>query len=159
MRESVFNIVQHYIEDAKFLDLFAGSGAMGIEALSRGASHATFIDRDFLCVQCIRKNLESVGFAEKATIVKQDVFRAVQKLEGPFDLIYIDPPYQKDRVTSHQCHDLIDLIESHQLLSADGILFLEYSHPITIEHLNSRSREFGSSYLNQFSFPSNSGSQ
>lgn len=96
VREAWFSAIRDELEGARVLDLFAGSGALGIEALSRGADHATFVESDGKAVWALRRNLESLGLNTVTAIVRTDVFRAVarpQTLEGRFDLALADPPY------------------------------------------------------------------
>jgi 16S rRNA (guanine966-N2)-methyltransferase len=97
VRKAVFDICQADIEDARFLDLFAGSGAMGLEALSRGASHATFVDASRLACQCITKNLHHLFLEKEATVLCGNVLHMIDRLarQQPFTLIYIDPPYDE----------------------------------------------------------------
>ena len=80
LRKAVFDIVRPYIEGATFLDLFAGSGAMGIEALSCGASHATFIDQNRSAIQCIRENLQSLKIENKATVIQGSAVSILKRL-------------------------------------------------------------------------------
>src|SRR5437016_7699125 len=80
LRESLFNICQHYIEGARFLDLFAGSGAMGLEALSRGAGHAFFIDNSRDAVNCLKGNAKKLLVEEQVTIRYGDVFQILERL-------------------------------------------------------------------------------
>lgn len=96
LREALFNICQEDIEGANFLDLFAGSGAMGLEALSRGAKHVTFVDNSRESIRCIRSNLETLGIERSGDVIYSDVFEAMKKLAkkgSRFDMIYADPPY------------------------------------------------------------------
>lgn len=96
VREALFNIVRHKLEGARFLDLFAGSGAVGLEALSRGAPFAVFVDKRPECARVIRRNVEKARFVDKARILTMDAAKAVRFLaaEGQiFDLVYLDPPY------------------------------------------------------------------
>ena len=94
VREAVFNLLGAQVEGARVLDLFAGTGALGIEALSRGAAHADFIESDRGLCQTIQTNLENVE-APRAqwTIHRRDARRALKQLKGPWDLVFIDPPY------------------------------------------------------------------
>jgi 16S rRNA (guanine966-N2)-methyltransferase len=95
VREAIFNSLQAHLDlddEATVLDLFAGTGALGIEALSRGATHATFVDHDRLAVAAIRANLAATGFAERATVVQADVTRPATALPS-VDLAFADPPY------------------------------------------------------------------
>jgi 16S rRNA (guanine966-N2)-methyltransferase len=92
-REAVFSMLGD-ISGASVLDLFAGSGALGIEALSRGAAHATFVDSGRAAIIAIRRNLEQLGLVESALITKLDV-RALPSLGETYDLVFVDPPYSQ----------------------------------------------------------------
>lgn len=98
IKETLFNILQPYIPGAFFLDLFAGSGAIGIEALSRGAEHVWFADHDRRAVQVIRENLRFTKLEDRADILYSDALDAARKLAGMrhFDVIFMDPPYGKE---------------------------------------------------------------
>jgi 16S rRNA (guanine966-N2)-methyltransferase len=91
VREAVFSILGP-IEGARVLDLFAGSGALGIEALSRGAEGAAFVDRDARAVGAIRRNLEALGIAG-ASVHRRDAVAFLRAATGPYDLVFVDPPY------------------------------------------------------------------
>ena len=127
-RETVFNILNNYIdiEDSIVLDLFAGSGAMGCEALSRGAKHSFFIDSNKTAIECIEKNATNLDFKkDDFTILKIDALKAIRflsKKDLKFDLIFIDPPYRSNLVNSV----LFDLIK-YELISSDAILSIEIS--------------------------------
>jgi 16S rRNA (guanine966-N2)-methyltransferase len=101
-RESLFNILMHAgwnedgtspLVEARVLDAFAGSGALGIEALSRGAAHATFLDNDAMAIRVIGENLRTIGEAANAKVIRGDATRPPQQREG-CDLIFLDPPYR-----------------------------------------------------------------
>ncbi len=119
VREAVFNICQNEIAGARFLDLFAGSGAMGLEAISRGALHATFIEKDRNALSSIRQNIIELEIASQTTIIPADANSAIPKLKDPFQIIYVDPPYEMD------AKPLIEKILSQHLLIQNGLLFLE----------------------------------
>lgn len=95
VREAWMSAVSPYLNEARVLDLFAGSGALGIEALSRGASHATFVELDTGTIRVLRTNLEALGVpGERHDIVRADAVRFAQKLESrSFDVVFADPPY------------------------------------------------------------------
>lgn len=93
VKESVFNIIQFEIEGRNMLDLFAGSGQMGIEALSRGAAHAVFVDSSKKSLDTVRKNLSTVGFTEKATVVAGDSVDYLRRCREKFGVVFLDPPY------------------------------------------------------------------
>ena len=95
-REAIFSILSDRIPGAHVLDLFAGSGAMGIEALSRQAAAATFVDKAQPAIDLIKKNIRACGLEARARIVKWDIRRSLACLDAwqpPFDLIFLDPPY------------------------------------------------------------------
>ena len=94
VKESIFNIIQNEIEDATVLDLFAGSGAIGLECLSRGAKKAVLCDKSKEAIQIIKRNIEKTHMEEKAQIINADYENCLEKLKNEqFDIIYIDPPY------------------------------------------------------------------
>jgi 23S rRNA pseudouridine955/2504/2580 synthase len=96
VRESLFNILQFKVRGASFLDLFCGTGAMGIEALSRGASKVTFNDRSKESVALTKKNLKKLGITESVSVVNQDALSLLANGVPEYDIIYIDPPYKTD---------------------------------------------------------------
>lgn len=94
IKETLFNMLQPYLPDAVFLDLFSGSGSIGIEALSRGAKHAYFVENHKNAIACIQDNLKFTRLTDDATIVKQDVLSALSGIrEKEADVIFMDPPY------------------------------------------------------------------
>lgn len=98
VRQATFNALEHRgaIREANVVDLFAGSGGLGIEALSRGAKYVTFVESDRAALACIRENLDHLGFTDRATVVRGDVARFVQSMLPPCDLLLVDPPYTFD---------------------------------------------------------------
>lgn len=132
LRESLFNICQSYIEQALFLDVFCGSGAMGIEALSRGALQATFIDANRESIRCVRENLQLLEIENKAHLLLGDAVSCLKKLEKQersFDIIYMDPPYAIEGLSL----ELVKIIDQSQLLKVDGMLFMEDSRGVLID--------------------------
>ena len=94
IKETLFNMLQPYIPDAVFIDLYSGSGGIGIEALSRGARHAYFVENNKNAIACITENLRFTKFTDKATVLKQDVLSALHGIhEKEADVIFMDPPY------------------------------------------------------------------
>lgn len=94
VKEAVFSIIQFSVEGRSFLDAFAGSGQMGIEALSRGASSAVFLDSGRQSVSVIKKNLQATGLAEKAAVVNTDTLQYLKNTSQIFDIAFLDPPYK-----------------------------------------------------------------
>jgi len=95
IRESLFAIFEPRLEGAAVLDLFAGAGTLGIEALSRGAARATFVERSRPALAAIRENLRSTGFADRASVVASDVLAFLARADrgGPYDVVFCDPPF------------------------------------------------------------------
>lgn len=114
IKETLFNMLQTDIPGCRFLDLFAGSGGIGIEALSRGAKEAVFVERAKNAAQCIKDNLKFTRLDDNAVVMEQDVLSAINRLSGKglFDIIYIDAPYsegmERDVLASLKNSDIID---------------------------------------------------
>ncbi len=98
IKETLFNILQADIYGCRFLDLYSGSGAIGIEALSRSAKEAVLVEHNKAACACIKENLAFTKLADKATVMEQDVLSAINRLSGQevFDIVYMDPPYNQD---------------------------------------------------------------
>jgi 16S rRNA (guanine966-N2)-methyltransferase len=161
LREAVFNMLSDSVVDTEVLDLFAGTGALGFEALSRGARHVTFIDHSKQSIACIQKNAESLGVTAQCSIIKSDVLKLLAryaKYSKSFDLILADPPYQGKKEDSDYTYsqELLQIAEESALLSPSGDLFIEEDAnvPLLIKSLKqlelSSSRKFGRSSLNHF---------
>ena len=120
VKEPLFSMIQNYIPDANVLDLFAGSGALGIESLSRGAKHCTFCDKSYKSIQMLKENIKKTRMEEKSTIFNQDYKNCLAGLEEKYDIIFIDPPYKQDIAV-----DAIKRILELNLLAEDGIIILE----------------------------------
>jgi len=102
VRIALMDTLMPVLPDARMLDLFAGAGGVGFEALSRGAAHATFVERDPRAVQALRQNVETLGVAERTRVERLDARAAVERLarEGAvFEVVFLDPPYDEDLVT------------------------------------------------------------
>ncbi|MDJ0652379.1 MAG: 16S rRNA (guanine(966)-N(2))-methyltransferase RsmD [Simkaniaceae bacterium] len=152
LRQSVFNRAQAYVENCNFLDLYAGSGAMGIEALSRGAKEATFIEKDRFALKTLRENISKLSLSPLTTLIDGDVLLVLKRLKGKtFDFIYIDPPYEKGL----QEKTLV-LIDNLHLLHVDGLLFIEESSqkelkiPFLTTMQLQKKRKVGAAFLYQF---------
>ncbi len=92
-REGLFSSLGEHVVGARFADLFAGTGAVGIEALSRGAASCLFVEARSTAIRAIRENLDRTGLEGRATVVRADVLDALRRTPGPFDLVVLDPPY------------------------------------------------------------------
>lgn len=123
VRGAIFAVLPpEIVEDARVLDLFAGSGALGIEALSRGALWADFVERDTRTASIIRENLHSAGLAEQAHVYCATAQKALGFLPGPYRLVLLDPPYGAPGVDA-----LLARIASGDLLEADAMVVLEHA--------------------------------
>jgi len=149
VKEALFDILRTDIVDASFLDLFAGTGSVGIEALSRGASDAVFVDKAHKAVVTIRKNLSMTGLADRARVYRMDAYRFLDQADQStsYDYIYVAPP---------QYHDLwaktLRLLDQKPLLADDGAIIVQIHpkefHDIDLTNLALlRERKYGSTSL------------
>jgi 16S rRNA (guanine(966)-N(2))-methyltransferase RsmD len=154
LREAVFNICQNEIEGARFLDLYAGSGAMGLEALSRGASHVIFVEQNRTAAACIQANIASLQLKAQTTVLSLDAARALAQLikqGAKFDIVYVDPPYDIP----------FDPESVVPLLAYPSILFLEERAqpqkplPKSPHLLLQSARRFGTALLSIFHYQEN----
>jgi 16S rRNA (guanine(966)-N(2))-methyltransferase RsmD len=122
VKEALFNIIQLDLQDACVLDLFSGSGALAIEALSRGAKQGVLCDNSKDAIEVINKNLEKTHLNEKAIIIKDDYLKALEYLKNrfQFDFIFLDPPYAKDFAKN-----AVQEIVNSNLLQEDGTIIIE----------------------------------
>ena len=123
VKEALFSILQFDLKDACILDLFSGSGALGIEALSRGAKEVFFCDNSYKAIQIINKNLNDTKLIDKAKVLNKDYINTLKQLSKnsqKFDIIFLDPPYKSDYAIK-----AIDNIIKYNLLKDDGIIVLE----------------------------------
>jgi len=123
LRQALFNSIQFSIPDAKVLDLFAGSGALGFEALSRGAAEATFVENSRAALTAIGTNLKTLNPGPAARLVKEDVFKSEAQVRrfGPFDFVFADPPYAEGFELR-----LLDALAWDRLLAPGGQFILEW---------------------------------
>ena len=121
VKESIFNIIQNDIEDAEILDLFAGSGAIGLEFLSRGARNAVLCDKSKDAIEIIKRNVQKTHMEEKTQILNLDFETCLDKVKNrQFDIIYIDPPYVAKYILKS-----IEKIIAQENLKKEGIMILE----------------------------------
>ncbi|CAF24583.1 unnamed protein product [Candidatus Protochlamydia amoebophila UWE25] len=163
LREALFNICQNFIEEAAFLDLFAGSGAIGFEALSRGAKSATFIDSSKEALKCQQKNASLLGVEQQCQLLYGEVFTLLEylkKQQKRFNIIFADPPYAKQVYANEPSYSekIIRCIDTSDLLAEKGTLFIEEDSRFSPQ-LNDlkklqliNSRKIGHSSLQRYSF-------
>ena len=123
MRVSLFEILRARILDARVVDLFAGTGCLGLESLSRGAREAVFFDTDRRSIDAIRLNLEKLRFVDRATVLHEDAFRAAERLT-PADVVFVDPPYRFFVERGPEMRTLVETLLSK--VSAEGRVVVEH---------------------------------
>lgn len=129
VKESIFSIIGPYFDGGQVLDLFAGTGGLGIEALSRGMEHGIFIDMEYKSIEVVKANLKAASLAEQAEVYRNEAGRALKvlaKKETSFDLVFLDPPYRlKNGI------ELMNEMHERHLLNTDAIIVLEFEtgHP------------------------------
>jgi 16S rRNA (guanine(966)-N(2))-methyltransferase RsmD len=150
---AIFSSLQFELEGRRVLDLFAGSGQMGLEAVSRGADHAVLVDQSKDAVKIIQKNAEKTRLAEDCTVICSDFAEFLRQRRGkePFDIIFIDPPY-----AMRACKAAVETILENRLLKSHGILVLESAEPdplgtgtpLTEKFEVVKSARYGAAYVN-----------
>ncbi len=128
VKESIFNIIAFDVPNAFVLDMFSGSGALGIEALSRGADKALFLDCDETSISITKKNLDATHLESLSTVIKTDSIEYVKSTDKKFDIIFIDPPYESDLYEKS-----LNVIKKSSALTNKGFVLLEYDSEITPE--------------------------
>ena len=124
IKETLFNMISEYLADSTFLDLFSGSGAIGIEALSRGATSATFVEKNTIAMNCIHENLRKTKLSERAETYEMDVISALKRMEchKKFDYVFMDPPYNQLLEKN-----VLEYLSNSGLLSEDALIIVEAS--------------------------------
>lgn len=126
VKESVFGSIQSYIPNSLVLDLFAGSGALGIEAISNGARECYFVDKNKKCVRCISDNLDDFNVRDRGRVINKDYRDALKEFRDKrvkFDVIFIDPPYNYENINS-----VVSIIDKYDLINSNGVLVLEFRY-------------------------------
>lgn len=120
LRETLFNVLAPHMEGSRFLDAFAGTGAVGIEALSRGAAHVTFVEQDRRAQGLIQANLDRCGVQDRYAIIRAGFNGAATRFEDAFDVLFLDPPYGAT--------ELAEALETASpLVTGDGLLIVEHA--------------------------------
>lgn len=158
LRQTVFDIIGAQIEGAYFLDAFAGSGAMAIEALSRGATSATLIERNRMAIEAIEANLKELELTSQATLYTADSIKAMKQLSSgsPFQIGYFDPPYPKSMKELSYFNEIFGQINQGGLFEAGALLFFEMpyeTHQVNLDPYSAlklvKSRKVGNTCLHE----------
>lgn len=140
VKESLFSIIQGCIKDSVCLDLFAGSGSLGLEALSNGARECYFIDKNIEVIKVLKRNLKDI---DNAYIVNSSYEVFLNNTDKKFDVIFLDPPYKFNLINKS-----IDIILKRNLLNDNGIIICEYETEEIIDRLNLvKDKKYGSKYI------------
>lgn len=133
-KETLFNTMQTYIPDSYFIDVFAGTGSIGIEALSRGAAKAVFIENNKMALAVINENLEKTHLIENAEVIASDAISALIRLEhtGPADVIFIDPPYNRGYELQ-----VLNYLSKSTLAGEDTLVVIEASNETSLDEIES----------------------
>lgn len=133
IKETLFNMLQNDIEGCRFLDLFSGSGAIGIEALSRGAKEAVFVENNKEAINCIKENLIFTKLVNSGIVMSYDVMTAISMLEGrnaKFDIVFMDPPYNKEIEK-----EVLDRLKQSEIVDSDTMIIVEASLNTSFSYL------------------------
>ena len=132
IKETLFNMIQHGMCDCRFLDLFAGSGGIGIEARSRGAKEAVFVEKNKRAAAIIRDNLRFTKLSDGCQVLEMDVLSAIARLDGKpaFDYIFMDPPYNKDLEKQ-----VLWALRNNSCINGDTVLIIEASLTTSFDYL------------------------
>lgn len=125
VKEALFNIIASKIENSNVLDIFAGTGSLGIEALSRGASRTVFLDKSLECCGIIKENLAHTKLADRAEVYSTDFTNGIERLYkkgSKFDLIILDPPYNKNFI-----QETLNMLIKNDIIKDDGLIVAEHS--------------------------------
>ena len=145
VKESLFATIQNYIKESVVLDLFSGSGNLGIEALSEGASYAYLVDKNIKCIKTINKNINNMGI-ENVKVLNMDYKLALKQINKKLDLIFLDPPYKTSLI-----EDSLKLIDEYDLLSDDGLIVCESDDVDKIIYSNKyasiKEKRYGDKYI------------
>jgi 16S rRNA (guanine966-N2)-methyltransferase len=153
VKESIFNIIGPYFDGGIALDLYAGSGGLGIEALSRGVDKVIFVDQDRKAVSTVKANLSQCDLSAQAEVYRNDADRAIKALikrDISFSLIFLDPPYAKQKIAAE-----ISILTDHNLLEDDGVIVTEHDVGVRLpEEINEltkvRSETYGDTTISIF---------
>lgn len=155
VREALFSIIGNRLLDSQFLDLYAGTGAVGVEALSRGAAHVTSVESDAEALTLLRRNIMDCGITENMTICAhrvQHFLNRPDRWEGPYQLIFADPPY----AVTHEFTALLSGITTNRLFADDAWLIIEHANRTSLPSslgsaIRTRQYRYGDTALSLYS--------
>ena len=142
VRESLFATIQNYLKDATILDLFAGTGSLGLEAISNGAKKAIFVDKNKICINNIKEAISKINIEEEIKLINKDYIDALKEV-GKVDIIFLDPPYHENIL-----NEAIKKIEELDILNENGLIIAEFEEekPICNYQLL-KEKKYGDKYI------------
>ncbi|KHF40800.1 16S rRNA (guanine(966)-N(2))-methyltransferase RsmD [Halalkalibacter okhensis] len=155
VKESIFNMIGPYFSGGVALDLYAGSGGLGIEAISRGVAQTIFVDQNKKAIVTIKQNLQQCHFEDRSEVYRNDASRALKALikrELSFALIFLDPPYAKQNIVNE-----ISIIFDHQLLEQSGVIVCEHTSTVDLPNvigsgIKSRAETYGDTTISIYTY-------
>jgi 16S rRNA (guanine966-N2)-methyltransferase len=151
VKQALFNILSSRTSDARFLDLYAGTGLVGLEALSRGAGHAAFVESDAGVCRQLKKTLESCGYNDRSKVYTMKAERFVnQPVSKPYDVVFVDPPYHSDELDK-----MLPSLGANAIIAPGGVVVIEHFHKIQLPahtgHLiRGKSYRYGNTFLTMY---------
>lgn len=149
VKEAMFSMLIPYIQGAKVLDLFAGFGGLGLEAVSRGATEAIFVERSRKNINVIKENINLCNFEKEVKVIKDDVFNFLHTNNEKYDVILMDPPYKKEFGKK-----LLKEIDQNKMLKNNGIIVIEHSKNESLKNQNNffkiKDKKYGDTKLTFF---------
>ena len=143
VKESLFGIIQNYITDKTCLDLFAGTGALGIEALSMGAKECYFVDNNSEAIHILKENTNNM---DNAYIINSDYKKYLKETKNKFDIIFLDPPYKNKLLNK-----ALRIIDEYDLLNENGLVICEYEDEDPVTNLNLiKEKKYGDKHIKIF---------
>jgi len=123
IKKSLFDIIQNRVRGSICLDLFSGTASIGLEAISRGAAHVTFMEKNREAVSIIKHNIKLLEFEQQSNLIEGDVFNVLKTLEGTFDIIFLDPPFPELHV-----EEVMKILSEKKLIKDNGVIVIH--HPV-----------------------------
>lgn len=131
VKESIFNSIGPYFTNETILDLFAGSGALGIEGISRGANKTVFIDNNYLAIRTIKHNISTLKIEDESIVINSSYLDYIYKTEDKFDFIFLDPPYDMEEI-----NNIISIIADRKILKENGVIICLYKKNNSLKETN-----------------------
>ena len=143
VKESLFATINNYLKDSVVLDLFGGSGALSFEALSNGAKYAYIVDNNSEVIKVINKNINNLNLECKVKLIKEDALKWLKKANIKVDIIFLDPPYDKDLLEKS-----LEIIRNTNILNNNGMIICEHEHIINCLDFNIiKQKKYGQKYI------------